>query len=133
MSRSQQQTISEQNKGLVHRWFEEVWNQGRRETIKELFASDGVLHDGAANYRGPEEFMRFYDALRLEFSNVRISPIVSLSEDDLACVHWSVDCKHTATGKPVHLTGKSIVRIRNGQFVEAWQNWDAAGAAKQVS
>ena len=133
MSTSQQQTISEQNKALLHRWFEELWNQGRLETIKELFAKDGVLHDGADTYRGPEEFMRFYNALRLEFSNVRILPIVSLSENDLACVHWSADGKHTATGKPVHITGMSIVRIKNGQFVEAWQNWDAAGAAKQVS
>lgn len=133
MSASQQQTISEQNKSLVLRWFEEVWNQGRREAIKELFAPGGVLHDGSTTYRGPEEFTRFYDTLRLEFSEFRIAPIVSLSEGDLACMHWSVNCKHTASSKPVHLTGTSIVRIKDGQFIEAWQNWDAAGVAKQVS
>jgi predicted SnoaL-like aldol condensation-catalyzing enzyme len=133
MSAPQQQSISEQNKGLVHRWFEEVWNQGRRETIKELFAPEGVLHDGSDTYRGPEEFTRFYDALRSEFSDFHVAPIVSLCEADLACMHWSVDCKHTASGKPVHLTGMSVVRIKDGQFLEAWQNWDAAGVAKQVS
>jgi hypothetical protein len=29
--------MSEQNKPLVKRWFEEVWNQGRESTIDELF------------------------------------------------------------------------------------------------
>ena len=32
----------EANKALVRRWFEEVWNQGREETIDELFAANGV-------------------------------------------------------------------------------------------
>jgi hypothetical protein len=26
----------------------------------------------------------------------------------------------------------SIVRIRDGQIIEAWQNWDAAGMIQQV-
>ena len=29
--------MSEANKALVRRWFEEVWNQGREESIDELF------------------------------------------------------------------------------------------------
>jgi predicted SnoaL-like aldol condensation-catalyzing enzyme len=33
MATSQPQLISEENKKLVERWFEEVWNQGRRESI----------------------------------------------------------------------------------------------------
>jgi predicted SnoaL-like aldol condensation-catalyzing enzyme len=122
----------ERNKALVIRWFDEVWNQGRRETIKELFAAQGVLHDGASTYNGPEEFTGFYDKLRAEFSKFSIRPIVSLAEGDLACVHWSVDFVHTVSGTPARLTGTSVVRIRNGQFVEAWQNWDAAGLAAQI-
>ena len=133
MSASDQQGISEQNKRLVLRWFEEVWNQGRRETIKELFAPEGVLHDGATTYHGPEEFSQFYDAMRSEFSEFHVTPIISLCEANLVCLHWAVDCKHTASGKPVHLTGMSVAMIKDGQFVEAWQNWDAAGLAKQVN
>ena len=122
----------EQNKALVIRWFDEVWNQGRRETIKELFAAQGVLHDGASNYRGPEEFTAFFDKLRAEFSKFSIRPIASLAEGDLACVHWSANLVHTASGTPIRITGTSVVRISGGQFVEAWQNWDAAGLAAQL-
>jgi len=122
----------EGNKALILRWFDEVWNQGRRETIKELFATHGVLHDGASTYHGPKEFTGFYDKLRAEFSKFSIRPIVSIAEGDLACMHWSVDFVHTVSGTPVHSTGTSVVRISNGQFIEAWQNWDAAGLAAQL-
>src|ERR1041385_758846 len=35
-------TNLDSNKQLVARWFEEVWNQSRRETIFELFAPEAV-------------------------------------------------------------------------------------------
>jgi predicted SnoaL-like aldol condensation-catalyzing enzyme len=126
-------TSLDQNKQLVIRWFEEVWNQGNRDTIAQLFAPDGILHDGDRIIRGPAEFEKFYDRLRAVFSNFKISPVLALAEGDLACVHWFSECKHIATGKNVQITGTSIVRIKDGRFVEAWQNWDAAGMAAQLS
>ena len=33
------------------------------------------------------------------------------------------------TSRRVRITGTSVVRIANNQFVEAWQNWDAASLA----
>jgi predicted SnoaL-like aldol condensation-catalyzing enzyme len=133
MSHANAQSALEGNKALVVRWFDEVWNQGRRETIKDLFAAEGLLHDGASTYRGPEEFTAFYDKLRAQFSNFSIQPIVSLAEGDHACVHWSAELVHTASGTPVRITGTSVVRVSNGQFVEAWQNWDGAGLEARLS
>jgi predicted ester cyclase len=132
MSAPQTQSILEHNKALLVRWFDEVWNQGRVATIHELFSPECVLHDGDQQYRGPEEFMKFYDALRGEFSQFSVRPIEMLAEGDRASIHWSVDCVHTATGRKIHLTGTSIVRIKDGQFVEAWQNWDKAAMNAQL-
>src|ERR1700756_11433 len=126
-------TSLDKKKQLVLRWFEEVWNQGNRDTIAQLFAPDGILHDGDRIIRGPAEFEIFYDRLRAVFSSFKISPVLALAEGDLACVHWFSECKHMATGKNVEITGTSIVRIKDGRFVEAWQNWDAAGMAAQLS
>ena len=132
MSATQPQSTLQQNKHLVLRWFEEVWNQGRRETIAELLAPEGVIYDGAKAYRGPAGFTVFYDTLRSQFSDFSVKPIISLAEGDLACLHWSVDCRHTESGTPTHVTGMSIVRVKDGQVIEAWQNWDAAGLAAQL-
>ncbi len=124
---------TEQNKSLVNRWFEEVWNQGRRETIFELWAPGAILHDGPQQMRGAEEFAAFYDALHARFIDFKFTPIVSLAEDNLVCLHWSCSAMHAATQKPVQITGMSVVRVENGRFTEAWQNWDAAYLHTQLT
>ncbi len=126
-------TTLEQNKQLAVRWFEEVWNQGNRDAIAKLFAPDGVLYDGSTVIRGPAEFEAFYDRLRAQFSDFRISPVILVAEGDLACIHWNASFKQTSSDKPAHVTGTSIVRIKDGRFVEAWQNWDAASLAAQLA
>jgi|SRR5579862_7934359 len=133
MTAPQAQSISEQNKKLIERWFEQIWNQGRREVIEELFAEDGVFYDGPTTFRGPREFEQFYDRMCSQFSDFQIRPIISLSENDLVCMHWAVTCRHIESSKTVELTGMSVVRIRDGQFVEGWQNWDAARVEAQLS
>jgi len=133
MSASSTVSALDQNKQLIIRWFEEIWNRGNRDVIPQLFAPDGVLHDGAALIRGPAEFESFYDGLRAQFSDIKISPVLVLAEGDLACIHWFAEVKHSSTGKSAHITGTSIVRIKDGRFLEAWQNWDAAGLAGQLS
>ena len=129
------QTISalDQQKHLAIRWFEEVWNQGRREVIFELFAPECVLYDGDKTIRGPEEFAAFYDNLQSQFCEFRITTGTALAEGDLASLRWSACCRHKASGKDVRVSGISIVRIKDGRFVEAWQNWDAAGLAQQLA
>ena len=52
--------MSENNKALLKRWFEEVWKKGRADAVEEMFAADGIangLSDDAGNpLRGPEGF-----------------------------------------------------------------------------
>ncbi len=38
---------TEENKALLRRLYEEVWNQGNMATVDELLAADYVLHDPA--------------------------------------------------------------------------------------
>jgi predicted SnoaL-like aldol condensation-catalyzing enzyme len=122
----------EQNKRLLLRWLDEAWNHGRREIFHELFAKTGVYHRGSAEYLGPAGFLHLYDILRGQFSEFSIKPTLTIAESDLVCVHWSLDFVHTKTRAPVQVTGTTICRIKDGQFTEAWQNWDAAGLKAQV-
>ena len=133
MSASQPRSAVDSNKRLVVRWFEDVWNQGRRETIFELLAPNGVLYDGDTVIRGPEEFATlFYDRMRAEFTDFRITPGTTLAENDLVSLRWTARCHHKATNKDTTVTGISIVRVKDGQFLEAWQNWDEAGVEGQL-
>jgi predicted ester cyclase len=122
----------EAQRTFAARWFEEVWNKSRREAIDEMFPEEAVLHDGGAEYRGPANFKRFYDALRAQLSDVRVTPLETISEGNMVCTRWSSTAKHSSTGKHVAVTGISILRFENGRLVEAWQNWDQHGMMQQL-
>jgi predicted SnoaL-like aldol condensation-catalyzing enzyme len=123
----------ESQKQFAARWFEEVWNQSKREAIDEMFPEDCILHDGRVEYHGPAEFKVFYDALRAQLSDVRVTPLETISEGDLVCMRWSSTAKESATGKQLQVTGMSLLRFQDGRFVEAWQNWDQHGLLQQLT
>ena len=138
-----EQNISEQNKALIRRWFEEVWNEGRADAIAELFADDGVAHglsDDAANpLRGPAGFLPFHAQFREAFPNIEVVVEDQIAEGDLVATRCSVRGKHTgrslgfaATQAPVEFTGITITRIKDGKIVEAWNNFDFMKMYKQL-
>jgi predicted SnoaL-like aldol condensation-catalyzing enzyme len=122
----------EAQRTFAARWFEEVWNKSRREAIDEMFPEEAVLHDGSAKYRGPAEFKLFYDALRAQLSDVRVTTLETISEGDMVCTRWSSTAKHSSTGRGLVVTGISILRFEDGRLVEAWQNWDQHGMLQQL-
>ncbi|MEO7507621.1 MAG: ester cyclase, partial [Pyrinomonadaceae bacterium] len=71
---------------LLHRWFEEVWNQGREEAIDEMLAVDAVAHglgDAAGQTLiGPEAFKPFFRRFRAAFPNLQIAIDETITEGD---------------------------------------------------
>jgi predicted ester cyclase len=123
----------ESQKQFVARWFDEIWNQSKREVIDEMFPENAVLHDGPTDYRGPAEFKGFYDTLRSQLSDVRVTLLETISEGDMVCARWSSTANDSSTGKHVAVTGMSLLRFENGRLAEAWQNWDQHGLLQQLA
>jgi len=134
--------MSESNKQLVHRWFEEVWNQGKESTIEELFASNGVGHglgEGEVDIHGPDQFKPFVRNLRGSMPDLRINVEDTVAEGDRVTVRVRLRGTHTGAGLGVSPTGRKIdiagiilVRIAGGQIVEGWNSWDQLGLLRQV-
>jgi predicted ester cyclase len=121
------------------RWFEEVWNKGRREAIGEMLLPESVIHEGGKDSYGPEGFYPFYDRLQEAFSDWHFDFEQTIVEKDCVCVRWRVSMKHTGhgmgmepTGRTVHATGMSVVRIAGDKLLEGWQNWDMLGLLAQM-
>jgi hypothetical protein len=58
---------AKENIQLVKRWFQEVWNEGRKETVHELLAPNAVVRGqtGAeAEIHGPAKFLPFVETIR---------------------------------------------------------------------
>jgi predicted SnoaL-like aldol condensation-catalyzing enzyme len=125
--------MSEHQSKTITRWFEEVWNQDRHETIEELMPSHCVIHDGDSDIRGPAEFKRFQEGLRSQFADIKVSTHEVISQGDLTMLRWSSTMRHKGTDKELHTTGMSLVRFHDGRFQEAWQNWDLYGVMEQIA
>jgi steroid delta-isomerase-like uncharacterized protein len=135
--------MSEENKAILRRWFEEVWNKGRSEAIEEMFAADGIAHglsdDPEKLMQGPADFKPFHAAFRGAFPDVDIVVEDLIAEGDKVAARCSVRGKHmgdhlgvAASHAPVEFTGITIVRINDGKIVEAWNNFDFLRMNKQI-
>ena len=135
--------MSEENKEIVRRWFEEVWNKGRADAIDEMFDENGIAHglsdDPSNPIKGPTNFKPFHAVFRDAFPNMMIVIEDMVAEGDKVAARCSVSGKHegdfrgrAATQSPVEFTGMTIVRIGNGKIVEAWNNFDFMTMNKQL-
>ena len=133
---------AEENIQLMRRWFQEVWNDGRMETIHELLSPDSVARGqrGAeAEIRGPEEFEKFVREIRGAFPDIKVKVEDVFGAGDKVVLRWSATMTHTgddlgfpASGRTVRSRGITIATIVDGKIVEGWDNWDQLGMLEQI-
>jgi steroid delta-isomerase-like uncharacterized protein len=128
---------------LVHEWFEQVWNQGRRQEIDRLMAPDAVVHGlkdpGGNPVRGAAGFKPLYDAFRAALPDLRIDVEDCLRDGDTIAFRCTVRGTHTgdglgvaATHRAVEIQGMGFIRERGGQIVEAWNTFDFLELYRQI-
>jgi predicted ester cyclase len=120
---------TEENKALVRREQEELWNHtGNLDAAHELFAP------GQA------------EAARQEAADFRqgFPDVVSVIEDliaegDMVAARWSSRATHlgeyagvSPTGNEVEFTGISVYRIAGGRIAESWTVEDELGLMRQI-
>src|SRR5687767_6217483 len=119
--------MSEQNKTLVRRAVEEVWNGRDYSKLNELVTSDIVIHasTSAGEIHGPEGIQQFYSALHAAFPDIHFMIEDQIAEGDRVVTRWSAKATHRsafqgipATGKQVRVAGIDIDRIVNGKVIE---------------
>jgi steroid delta-isomerase-like uncharacterized protein len=131
---------TEQNKANNRRVFDEAFNQGKVAVVDELCASNYVLHDPTGPIPGAEGFKQFVAMYRAAFPDLHISLEDEVAEGDMVAVRWVARGTHggelmgiPATGKPITVTGITIVRSDDsGKFEEAWVNLDTLGMLQQL-
>jgi steroid delta-isomerase-like uncharacterized protein len=131
--------MSDENKALARRWFEEVWNKGRTDAVDEMMASDGRAYGLGDQPMGPAEFKVFHAAYRQAFPDMRIHIDEVIAEGDTVAMRWTVGATHrgelmglAATGRPSRFEGMSFLRVRDGKIVEGRNVFDQLGMLKQL-
>ena len=133
----------EENVALMRRWFQEVWNEGRVQTIYDLLAED--IHGWGQDLPGveirkPADFVKLYERIHGAFPIQKLTVEDAFGSGDRVVVRWSSVMTHTgdhlgvpASHKTVHITGITIARIENGKIVEGWDNWDQLAMMQQIA
>jgi predicted ester cyclase len=133
--------MSKRNVELAHRWFEEVWNQGRLEAIDEM-ASPEAKGQGQLHHGPPinlQQFRQFAEGLHKAFPGLHVVIEDTIDSKDLVVLRWHADMTHRGsfmgvepTGRDVRITGITIFRYVRGKLVQGWDNWDQLGLLAQI-
>jgi steroid delta-isomerase-like uncharacterized protein len=130
--------MSEQNKMLVRRVLEEVWNRGNFAVVDELIARDYVGHSSIET-RGAQGYKQFFVAQRKAFPDIQYTVEDQVAEGDRVVTRWKARGTHRGelmgippTGKQGAVTGITIFRIVGGNVVECWTNVDELGMLQQL-
>ena len=133
--------MSEVNKTIVRRLFEEVWNKGNLSLVDELFTTNYEHHDASSPDfgRGPESEKKRATLYRTAFPDLRLTIEDVIAEGETVMARWSCRGTHKGdlsgiapTGKQFTISGVSIARFSGSKMAEGWINWDALGLMQQL-
>lgn len=130
-----------ENKALVLRFYEEVWDKGNVEVAGEVFRDDYVRHDLRVTPvpAGPAGQAKIAADFREAFPDARFRVGLILGDGDLVAARWTATGTHSGTfaaieptGKEVEFAGVNIFRFSDGKVAEIWNHRDDLGLLTQL-
>jgi predicted ester cyclase len=123
--------MTETNSQLARRWFEEVWNQNKPETVTELLHPSIVGQMEGRVIRSPEEFLQARREMLTAMPDLRVEVQSVVSEGNEVAVRWA--CKATGPTGPVSFRGISWLVFERGRIVNGWDSWNQALLMQQLA
>lgn len=129
------------NKSIVRRLYEEVWNNRRLEVADEIISPSHATHD---NHQpdpgiGPQAYKRNVTRWVAGFPDVRFTVEDMVAENDKVVAFWVISGTHKgeyqgipATNKEVSVEGITINHIAGGKIMDSIVNYDALGLMQQL-
>jgi predicted ester cyclase len=125
----------EDNKAIVGRWFTEFWGETCNLAVVDELAAPGMLlrYSLHAPRRGHDDIKAFMSGFRKAFPDLHFWGAADLiAEGDHVVGRWEGGGTHTgpafgdfvigllpaATGRKMHFTGTTLLKLKNGKIVE---------------
>ncbi len=133
--------MSINNKVIVRRLYEEVWNKRRLELVDEIISPSHAIHDPTVSGSavGPEAYKRQVTRFITAFPDLRLTIEDMVGENEKLAVAWTISGTHKgefmgipATNKKVSVDGITINHIVNAKIMDSYISWDAWGAMQQL-
>jgi steroid delta-isomerase-like uncharacterized protein len=125
---------------LARRWFEEVWNQRRDETVEELLSPTCAgFMVGHGEVGGAEQFKAIRARFLEAFPDLYLHVEDVVTEGEKAVVRWVARATHGGHGLGVAPTGNSCefrgltwMEFQGGKLHRGWDAWDLGGLMQQL-
>ncbi len=115
------------------------WNRGDLAQYLRLYSDDVVLHGYAGLEPGFGNVRRFYDAWWQAFPGSQLVLKDVIAADDKVACRFLIEGKHAGpfqgippSGRPVSVSGFTILRFLGGKCVERWSLVDSLGLLTQI-
>lgn len=132
---------TEENKALVRRYHEEIFNKGNLAVADEVFDSNYLNSefDKMGLPRGPEGFKQYATMIRTALPDVNLTIEDQVAEGDREVHRITARGTHKGnfmdippTNKHVEISGIMIDHIAGGKVVETWAQVDMFGLMQQL-
>ena len=130
------------NKSIVRRLYEEVWNKRRLEVAGELIAPSHAVQllDAENSGVGPEAYARNVTEFVRAFPDLKFTVMDMLAEKDKVVAFWNISGTHKGefrgiapTGKKVSVDGITINQLADGKILDSYVSLDMWSMMKQLS
>jgi predicted ester cyclase len=132
--------MSTQTVMLARRWFEEVWNQKRDDTMDEMLSPTCAgLMEGKGEIESAEAFKAARARLLAAFPDLCLTVEDTVAEGDKVVVRWVACATHCGadlgpapTGCRCDFRGMTWLEFRDGKVVRGWDSWDIGGLLQRL-
>jgi steroid delta-isomerase-like uncharacterized protein len=130
-----------ENKALIRRFYEEVWQRGNLGVADEVFADQYERHDFRTGEPtpGPEGQRQIAGEFRAAFPDLSWQIDFILADGEFVVGRWTASGTHLgawagveATAKPMRFSGINVFRFSDGKVVEIWNHRDDLGLMQQL-
>jgi len=129
------------NKAIVRRLYDEVWNKRSLEVVDALISPSHALNDPLASDSqvGPKMYKRRVVEFTNIFPDLHFTIEDMIAEKGKVVVSWIISATHKgefmdipATGRKVSIEGITIHHISNGKILDSHARWDPLGLLRQL-
>jgi steroid delta-isomerase-like uncharacterized protein len=136
-----ERAMSIDNKDLVRRMYEEVWNKRNLEVAKELISPSHAMQliDLPDAGIGPEAYARNVVQFVRAFPDLKFTVLDMVGENEKVVALWNISGTHKGafrgiapTGKKVSVDGITISQLADGKIIDSYVSLDLWGMMQQL-